>query len=256
VVLVAALAGCRFDTSGAPLGASDRRGAREVVVLDRSIRTEPRAAADAARPERPTAADSAVDRPPVDKPKTVDQPKTVDSPKVLDQPKLADKPKLADTKPPVVDSKPLIVDTKPLVADVMPPCAGSCAACGGCCAGGCCKAKYAGSALSCSKSTCTCVFDCASYGGTCDLVCSGGATCLVDCKGAKECQPRCSGGSTCIIDCRGVTSECVVKECSGNSQCLLYCAGAPAGECKFDPPCPTALKACGNSVYACGRPCP
>jgi hypothetical protein len=110
--------------------------------------------------------------------------------------------------------------------DASPECGSDCRLCeGGCCAEAC--------------------------HGDCDLRCSGCA-CDFTCEEPPgQCEVKCTDGSDCAIDCRGA-SKCDTVECRSGSRCLLSCSGADCGFHK----CDGGETQCAGGIVVCNRACP
>jgi len=94
-----------------------------------------------------------------------------------------------------------------------------------------------------------CPIDCAP-GQTCG--CSGGGICYFRCTG-DSCNINCSGNASCSVDCGAATGSCTAM-CSGsNAVCSLFCGAA--SPCSLQ--CmPESTTFCSGNAYVCGRTCP
>lgn len=127
-------------------------------------------------------------------------------------------------------------------------CAESCdGSCDGCCTDLCGEEDCD---LTCAE--CGCFLDCEETEGTCEVSCSAGVQCHIDCTDVNNCRPTCSGAAQCHIDCRDA-NNCDDVRCDG-AACLLLCQGAD--NCSFDASGCTGPTSCAGNIKVCNRDCP
>lgn len=85
------------------------------------------------------------------------------------------------------------------------------------------------------------------YQGRCEA-----SSCTMSARRGSNVRVVASMGATLILDCRGA-SNCEV-DCFGGSRCGIRCQGA--SNCSFNTCAPGSVTSCGGGVLVCNVPCP